>query len=39
MMTATWEKSYPVLLPKADYLTAFAAKFGFDLRDTPDGPK
>ncbi|MDF7799228.1 sulfatase [Pontiellaceae bacterium B1224] len=39
MMTATWEKSYPILLREAGYMTAFAGKFGFELRDTPDGPK
>jgi len=39
MMTATWKKSYPVLLREAGYLTAFAGKFGFELRDTPAGPK
>ncbi len=39
MMTDTWKKSYPLLLREAGYMTAFAGKFGFELRDTPDGPK
>ncbi|MHC5054501.1 MAG: sulfatase family protein [Planctomycetota bacterium] len=29
MKPETWERSYPVLLRKAGYLTAFAGKFGF----------
>jgi len=37
MMTSTWEKSYPVLLRRAGYLTAFAGKFGFELKETPRG--
>ena len=39
MMSATWKKSYPVLLRKAGYMTAFAGKFGFDLRDKPGGKR
>jgi len=39
MLRETWEKSYPVLLREAGYLTAFAGKFGFELRKTPDGKK
>ena len=39
MLTAIWEKSYPILLREAGYLTAFAGKFGFDLKETPDGKK
>lgn len=39
MLRATWRKSYPVLLREAGYMTAFAGKFGFELRDTPAGPK
>jgi arylsulfatase A-like enzyme len=39
MMAGTWRKAYPVLLREAGYLTAFAGKFGFDLRETPGGPK
>jgi len=39
MMTSTWNKSYPILLREAGYMTAFAGKFGFELRDTPNGPK
>jgi arylsulfatase A-like enzyme len=33
-----WQQSYPVLLRKAGYLTAFAGKFGFDI-DGPDGKR
>jgi arylsulfatase A-like enzyme len=39
MMTSTWRKSYPVLLREAGYMTAFAGKFGFELRETPEGSK
>lgn len=39
MATSTWKKSYPLLLRDAGYMTAFAGKFGFELRDTPGGPK
>lgn len=39
MLTKTWKKSYPVLLREAGYITAFAGKFGFDLKDTPNGKK
>ena len=39
MMTSIWQKSYPILLREAGYMTAFAGKFGFELRETPDGPK
>ncbi len=39
MMTETWRNSYPVLLRAAGYMTAFAGKFGFDLRKTPQGKK
>ncbi len=38
MRSNVWKKSYPILLREAGYLTAFAGKFGFALRD-PDGPK
>ncbi len=31
-----WNKSYPVLLKKAGYTTAFAGKFGFEVTDTPE---
>ena len=34
-----WLNSYPVLLRKAGYLTAFAGKFGFDIIDRPDGKR
>ena len=30
-----WEKSYPVLLRGAGYMTAVAGKFGFEVTDTP----
>lgn len=39
MLTPTWQKSYPMLLREAGYMTAFAGKFGFELRETPDGKK
>lgn len=39
MLTSTWKKSYPVLLREAGYMTAFAGKFGFELREFPDSPK
>jgi arylsulfatase A-like enzyme len=39
MLRSTWQKSYPVLLQEAGYLTAFAGKFGFDLKETPDGKR
>ncbi len=31
MKPDVWEKSYPILLRKAGYLTAFAGKFGFEV--------
>ena len=37
MMTDIWEKSYPMLLREAGYLTAFAGKFGFELCEEPGG--
>lgn len=36
MMRQVWDKSYPVLLRKAGYLTAFAGKFGFEVKQSPD---
>lgn len=39
MLVGTWEKSYPKLLRAAGYRTAFAGKFGFELRETPESPK
>jgi len=39
MMTSIWAKSYPILLREAGYQTAFAGKFGFELRETPESPK
>lgn len=39
MMQSMWKKSYPILLREAGYTTAFAGKFGFYLRETPEGEK
>ena len=39
MLKKTWENSYPVLLRKNGYRTAFAGKFGFDLREEPNGKR
>ena len=39
MLLKTWEKTYPVMLHKNGYQTAFAGKFGFDLRDEPNGKR
>jgi len=39
MLTGTWKKTYPVLLREAGYRTAFAGKFGFELRETPASKK
>ncbi len=39
MINDTWQKSYPVLLGHAGYRTAFAGKFGFDVKDKPDGKR
>lgn len=36
MMRDIWQKSYPILLRKAGYTTAFAGKFGFEVKDSPD---
>jgi len=33
MYPEIWEKSYPVLLREAGYLTAFAGKFGLEVKD------
>lgn len=35
MMQSHWERSYPILLRKAGYVTAFAGKFGFLVADNP----
>lgn len=32
-----WEKSYPVLLREAGYITAMAGKIGIEVTDKPDG--
>lgn len=37
MLQKTWKKTYPVILRENGYRTAFAGKFGFDLRIVPDG--
>ncbi len=39
MLTDTWSRSYPMLLRKAGYMTAFAGKFGFDLKNSPAGKR
>jgi arylsulfatase A-like enzyme len=39
MLRKTWGNSYPVLLRKNGYRTAFAGKFGFDLREEPNGKR
>lgn len=39
LMKEKWEKSYPMLLREAGYMTAFAGKFGFDIQDSPEGKK
>ena len=39
LLTSLWQQSYPVLLREAGYTTAFAGKFGFELRDGPEGEK
>lgn len=39
MLSDTWAASYPMLIREAGYMTAFAGKFGFDLKDTPDGER
>ena len=39
MLRRTWENTYPVLLRKNGYRTAFAGKFGFDLREEPNGKR
>ena len=35
LMRNNWNQTYPVLLQKAGYLTAFAGKFGFVVADQP----
>jgi arylsulfatase A-like enzyme len=39
MLTGTWKKAYPILLREAGYMTAFAGKFGFDIKETPNGKR
>ncbi|NJB83674.1 sulfatase family protein [Wenyingzhuangia aestuarii] len=39
MKKETWNNSYPVLLKKSGYRTAFAGKFGFDVQDHIEGKK
>jgi arylsulfatase A-like enzyme len=36
MMKNVWQKSYPTLLREAGYTTAFAGKFGFEVKESPD---
>lgn len=35
LMAEHWNRTYPMLLRKAGYRTAFAGKFGFEVTDTP----
>ena len=37
MAQSTWDQSYPMLLRKAGYATAFAGKFGFEISTEPGG--
>ena len=39
MLRKTWENTYPVILRRNGYRTAFAGKFGFDLREEPHGKR
>jgi len=39
MLESTWAQTYPVLLHKAGYITAFAGKFGFEIVEKPGGKK
>jgi len=39
MLARTWRKSYPILLRDSGYMTAFAGKFGFELKQSPSGDK
>ena len=39
MLRKTWENTYPVILRRNGYRTAFAGKFGFDLREEPNGKR
>ena len=39
MLAKTWSESYPVLLRNSGYMTAFAGKFGFELKATPDSAR
>lgn len=39
MMREIWEQTYPVLLRKAGYQTAFAGKFGFEVSESPETKK
>jgi arylsulfatase A-like enzyme len=36
MMQDIWQKSYPILLREAGYTTAFAGKFGFEVKESPN---
>ena len=37
MLENIWKQSYPILLRKAGYRTAFAGKFGLEVTNKPDG--
>ena len=39
MLRETWQKSYPVLLRQSGYTVAFAGKFGFELKESPNGKR
>lgn len=39
MMQSTWEKTYPMLLRDAGYVTAFAGKFGFVVKGDKPKPR
>lgn len=39
MLKRTWQQSYPMLLRKAGYRTAFAGKFGFEIKANPEDAK
>ena len=39
MMQSTWDKSYPMILRDAGYTTAFAGKFGFEVKGEAKKPR
>ena len=36
MVKSTWQQTYPMLLRQSGYRTAFAGKFGFEIKEKPD---